>query len=301
MPPDVSADESGHSRREFLGRTAYAAGLAGVTGTVGRHDPERGRAGRHALLAAAEAAQRADRPLRAPDDGEPVVRPLLRLAPRLRGREPEAELPEPGGRARSAHAPRLDAGQAAECKGCGHPDPGHGWNSGRAQLDRAASSPRAAATTSSRSATTTTASSASSTRRPATTRSTTATSARCSAPPGRTATTSGRRSRAGSRRTRSGRRRQPAGRRSSTGRSPHGLTVAYYYSDLPFARRLGPARVDLARADRAVLRRRRGRHAPEHRDRGPALQGRRRRRRRSRPTSTRSATCASARPSWPTS
>ena len=32
MPPDVSADESGHSRREFLGRTAYAAGLAGVTG-----------------------------------------------------------------------------------------------------------------------------------------------------------------------------------------------------------------------------------------------------------------------------
>ena len=32
MPPDVPADESGHSRREFLGRTAYAAGLAGVTG-----------------------------------------------------------------------------------------------------------------------------------------------------------------------------------------------------------------------------------------------------------------------------
>ena len=80
-----------------------------------------------------------------------------------------------------------------------------------------------------------------------------------------------------------------------------GRTARYYNSDLPVLGGLGPARraVDAARG--GLLRRLRGRHAAEHRLRGPAVPRRRRRRRRSPPTSTRSATCGSARRSCPTS
>ena len=80
MALDHSADDSGLSRRDFLERTAYAGGgrraRPGCPPTRSWPRPPR----RPSFQAAAEAAQRADRPLRPPDDGEPVVRPLLRLA-----------------------------------------------------------------------------------------------------------------------------------------------------------------------------------------------------------------------------
>ena len=44
-------------------------------------------------------------------------------------------LPQPRGRARAAPGPASTLGTGGvQFKGCGHPDPGHGWNSGRAQL-----------------------------------------------------------------------------------------------------------------------------------------------------------------------
>ena len=59
----------------------------------------------------------------------------------------------------------------------------------------------------------------------------------------------------------------------------HGLTVTYYYSDLPFGALWGPRAGTWLAPDLAVLRGRRGGDAPEHRDRRPAVQGRQRRRR----------------------
>ena len=123
-------DEQTLRRREFLARTASAAGLAGLSGVAGRHRDRRGREAPGP--AAARAAQHADRPRRRRDDGEPVVRPLLRLA-RGRGRRPDAVV---RGRRRRASgcATRHASSLEAEWQGCGHPDPGHGWESGRAQL-----------------------------------------------------------------------------------------------------------------------------------------------------------------------
>ena len=298
MPPDVSADDSGHSRREFLGRTAYAAGLAGVTGLS-------------ADTILSEAAQATTRfsPLPKPRNVPIDHFVLLMMENRsfdhyfgwLRGyadgdQNQATRTPRASWSARAT--PRRSGSGGVEYKGCGHPDPGHGWNSGRAQLT-AASSPRAAATTSSRSATTTAASSASSTRRRATTRSTTATSARCSPAPGRTATTSGRRSRAGSRRTRS----QPGGNSWETifdRALAHGLTRELLLLGPALRAALGPRAPRPDRTDHAVLRGLRGRQAAEHRDRRPALQATAAAATGSPRTSTRSATSASARRSRPT-
>ena len=151
-------------RREFLARTAAAAGMAGAATLL---PPD-------ALLAEAASAARAgaplpeparlpDRPRRRADDGEPVVRPLLRLDVGHRRRDAAPDLPRPAGNAASTRPPlQLGLGDASH-QGCGYPDPGHGWDSGRVQMRRRASSPTAPATTSSRSPTSTRASSASST------------------------------------------------------------------------------------------------------------------------------------------
>ena len=218
-----------------------------------------------------------------PDDGEPVVRPLLRLAARDADGMQQPALPGPGAASRSTtrHFSTLGSG-GAEWQGL-RPSATPATAGTRAARSCSGGfiAPRVAATTSSRSPTTTRASSASSTTRRARTRSTTAASARCSPRPGRTATTSGRGSRAARTTTRSGRHRPAtSGRRSSTARIGHGLSARYYDSDLPFSARVGRARRALDQPDRAsTTRTARAGHAAEHHDRRPAVPGRRRRRR----------------------
>ena len=75
------------------------------------------------------AEQRDDRHDRRRDDGEPVVRPLPRLDARRAiqtGPRPTSTTTAPSSHARTTWAP--------DYRGCGHPDPGHGWDSGRVQL-----------------------------------------------------------------------------------------------------------------------------------------------------------------------
>ena len=68
-------------RRDFLRRTAYAAGRGRSRGLAPAEPaPRRGREARGAGRAASLPGEHADRPLRGADDGEPVVRPLLRVA-----------------------------------------------------------------------------------------------------------------------------------------------------------------------------------------------------------------------------
>ena len=76
---------------------------------AGEHADERGRRGAVAAQPAAEPAQRGDRPLRGADDGEPVLRPLLRLAVGRRRRHAARQLPQPAGPA-GAHPALLHAG-----------------------------------------------------------------------------------------------------------------------------------------------------------------------------------------------
>ena len=73
-------DDTKLRRREFLARTAAAAGLAGLSSLpAGTLIAEAARA---QATGAAEPAQPAARPRGRGDDGEPVLRPLLRLARR---------------------------------------------------------------------------------------------------------------------------------------------------------------------------------------------------------------------------
>ena len=203
-----------------------------------RHDPGRGRRRRPPPCADATAAQHRDRPLRDPDDGEPVVRPLLRLGPRRRRVAAAERHRAPDGRmVPTRHFSTLGTG-GVQYKGCGHPDPGHGWESA-ARSSMAASWPRGPTPTSSRSPTTTGASWASSTRRRASTRCTTASSARSSPRPGRTGTTSGPRSRAAARTTlRRSRRAATSGKRSST--APSVAASAPATTTRTFPSRWGP-------------------------------------------------------------
>ena len=122
-------DDTKLRRREFLARTAAAAGLAGLSSLPGGHADRRG--GARAGHRPAQPAQPAARPRGRGDDGEPLLRPLLRLAGQRR-RQPGRDLPRPRDRpaGRTRHASSLEA----QWQGCGHPDPGHGWEAGRAQL-----------------------------------------------------------------------------------------------------------------------------------------------------------------------
>jgi phospholipase C len=122
------------SRREFIERTAYGAGAASVGGVA-----------LSALLAEeAEASHRRNRlpsPRNVPIDHFVVLMMENRSFDHYFGwlsNQADAvqrqSFPNPQGqRVETRHFSTLGSG-GVEYKGCGHPDPGHGWNSGRAQL-----------------------------------------------------------------------------------------------------------------------------------------------------------------------
>ncbi len=290
--PDVAPCGRGHpSAGEAWGGRRFSEQTRvprahGVRRRAGRHgghaaggpDPGPGGAGGRAEVRAAEPAQPRDRPLRDPDDGEPVVRPLLRLA-RPPRRTPARTSPtprRPGSRWRPA-TPRPWARPSG--RDAGTPTPGTGGTRA-APSSATGSSPRTPATTSSRSPTTTRASWASSTTRPRPTRPTTATSARSSAStwPNRYYKWS----------AQSGGIDDNTPPVATAGNQwetifdraiPRGVTARYYNSDLPFSAVWGARGGAVDEPDHALLRRLRGRDAAEHHDRGPALPGRRRLRR----------------------
>ena len=123
------------SRREFLERTAYAAGLAGMAGTL--------PAG--TLIAEAAEAQARRNKLPRPRNLEIDHFVVLMMENRSfdhyfgwLGADADAtqtvSYPNAQGeQVPTRHFSTLGTG-GVEYKGCGHPDPGHGWDSGRAQL-----------------------------------------------------------------------------------------------------------------------------------------------------------------------
>jgi phospholipase C len=123
-------DEPTLRRRDFLARTAAAAGLAGLSSLP---------AG--TLLAEAATAQRQMLPSarNLPIDHIVVVMMENRSFDHYFGWLEGADGDQTqsyldaatGKRVRTRHASTLEA----EWQGCGHPDPGHGWEQGRAQLD----------------------------------------------------------------------------------------------------------------------------------------------------------------------
>src|SRR5215210_3768122 len=126
--------ESALSRREFLERTAYAAGLAGVAALPV-----------DLLLAQeAEASHRKSRlpsPRNVPIDHFVILMMENRsfdtyfgwLHGQADGIQKQSFPDQQGRPMRTRHHSSLGIG-GVEWKGCGHPDPGHGWEQGRAQL-----------------------------------------------------------------------------------------------------------------------------------------------------------------------
>ncbi len=127
------------SRREFLERTAYTAGLAGMAGAL------------PAGTLIAEAAQAQARRNRIPSPRNLEIDHFVVLMMENRsfdhyfgwlGDTADADAvqkisyPDAQGRqVPTRHFSTLGSG-GEEYKGCGHPDPGHGWDSGRAQLQK---------------------------------------------------------------------------------------------------------------------------------------------------------------------
>jgi len=122
------------TRREFLERTAYAAGMAGLGAALPAN----------AILA--EAAASAARgsglpsPRNLPIDHFVVLMMENRSFDHYFGWVAEADAVQDqsytdtsGASVPTRHFSTLGSG-GMEYKGCGHPDPGHGWESGRAQL-----------------------------------------------------------------------------------------------------------------------------------------------------------------------
>ena len=122
------------TRREFLERTAYTAGLAGMAAALPASS---------ILAEAAEAAGRASglpSPRNLPVDHFVVLMMENRSFDHYFGWVSEADgvqdqtyLDPAGNSVPTRHFSTLGTG-GTEYKGCGHPDPGHGWDSGRAQL-----------------------------------------------------------------------------------------------------------------------------------------------------------------------
>jgi phospholipase C len=122
------------SRRDFLERTAWAAGLAGVSGLSA-----------DVILAEdAEAAARRRRmpsPRNMPIDHFVVLMMENRsfdhyfgwLAGQADAVQDTSYLNPEGQSVPTRHFTTLGSG-GMEYKGCGHPDPGHGWDTGRVQL-----------------------------------------------------------------------------------------------------------------------------------------------------------------------
>jgi phospholipase C len=121
------------SRRDFLQRTAYMAGIAGAASLP-------------ASTLLSEAASAAARPLPSPRNIEIDHFVVLMMENRsfdhyfgwLSGEADAVQdqsFPDPSGtQVATRHFSTLGSG-GMEYKGCGHPDPGHGWESGRAQLE----------------------------------------------------------------------------------------------------------------------------------------------------------------------
>ena len=122
------------SRRDFLQRTAYAAGLAGMAGLPAS-----------TILAEAAEASHVRNPLPSPRN-TPIDHFVILMmenrsfdhyfgwtAGQADATQHQIYRDPQGRRVATRHASTLGSG-GVEWKGCGHPDPGHGWNSGRAQL-----------------------------------------------------------------------------------------------------------------------------------------------------------------------
>jgi len=132
--PEQELDESGLSRREFLERTAYTAGLAGMASTL------------PAGTILAEAADAKSRRARIPSPRNMPIDHVVILMMENRSYDhyfgwlkgsadaiQSQSFKNPQGQSiPTRHASSL--GQAM-WQGCGHPDPGHGWESGRKQLN----------------------------------------------------------------------------------------------------------------------------------------------------------------------
>lgn len=128
--------EADLSRREFLEKTAYTAGLAGMAGTV------------PIASLMSEAAEAQARRARLPSPRNVEIDHFVVLMMENRsfdhyfgwlGADADARQQlsyrnEQGQSVPTRHHSTLGSG-GMEWKGCGHPDPGHGWESGRAQLN----------------------------------------------------------------------------------------------------------------------------------------------------------------------
>jgi len=122
------------TRREFLERTAYTAGLAGMAAALPSNT---------ILAAAADASARVSQlpsPRNMPIDHFVVLMMENRSFDHYFGWVSDADglqeqsFADPAGNlVPTRHFSTLGSG-GTEYKGCGHPDPGHGWDSGRAQL-----------------------------------------------------------------------------------------------------------------------------------------------------------------------
>jgi phospholipase C len=122
------------TRREFLERTAYTAGIAGLAAALPAST---------ILAEAADAAARSSglpSPRNVPIDHFVVLMMENRSFDHYFGWVAEADgiqnqsFTDPTGQSvPTRHFSTLGSG-GMEYKGCGHPDPGHGWDSGRAQL-----------------------------------------------------------------------------------------------------------------------------------------------------------------------
>jgi phospholipase C len=126
--------ENDLSRREFLERTAYNAGLAGMAASL------------PASTILAESAQAAHRRARMPSPRNMKIDHFVILMMENRsfdhyfgwcrdadGSQHQTYADPQGHLVPTRHFTTLGSG-GVQYKGCGHKDPGHGWNSGRAQL-----------------------------------------------------------------------------------------------------------------------------------------------------------------------
>jgi phospholipase C len=122
--------EGSLSRREFLERTAYTAGLAGAASVL--------PAGSLIAEAAKQQASKLPSPRNLPIDHFVIVMMENRSfdhyfgwLDRADGIQDQTFTDPEGNTLATRHASTMDA----EWQGCGFEDPGHGWDSGRAQLN----------------------------------------------------------------------------------------------------------------------------------------------------------------------
>ena len=127
--------DSDLSRREFLEKTAYGAGLAGMAGVL------------PASTLITEAAEAQARRARLPSPRNVEIDHFVVLMMENRSfdhyfgwlsgdadaTQRASYRNEQGQQVPTRHFSTLGTG-GTEYKGCGHPDPGHGWESGRSQL-----------------------------------------------------------------------------------------------------------------------------------------------------------------------